>query len=227
MKSPSCYNELRSWDIFALPGERHLRTMSSILSFGESKVGDEHKAYLKTKSQYIQEHEKCVNLLLDEISVRPQISYASSTIQGMSLNKNLEPAKSVQPFISSIHSKNKDITGLFPVKDLTADELYQLPKKILKVVEECGFSVVSVIAVNIRINRNMFATICGGELMSHITNPNIPPKKIFFLFDSVHILKCIRNNWMNQATEGCTFTFPSFSNSNEIVSLFRPLKRNL
>ena len=36
------------------------------------------------------------------------------------------------------------------------------------------------------------------------------------LFDSVHILKCIRNNWINLKNFERTFTFPGFNDYNEI-----------
>ena len=35
------------------------------------------------------------------------------------------------------------------------------------------------------------------DLPVHITNPYNQERPIFLLFDSVHILKCIRNNWIN------------------------------
>ncbi|XP_035212330.1 uncharacterized protein LOC118186362 [Stegodyphus dumicola] len=39
-------------------------------------------------------------------------------------------------------------------------------------------------------------------------------KKIFLLFDSVHLLKCIRNNWLNQAETNQTFNIPSFDDTD-------------
>ena len=34
-------------------------------------------------------------------------------------------------------------------------------------------------------------------------------QKLFILFDSVHLFKCVRNNWLNQKDYDKTFTFPT------------------
>ena len=34
-------------------------------------------------------------------------------------------------------------------------------------------------------------------------------RPLFFLFDSVHILKCVRNNWVNQKSTGKCMMYPS------------------
>ena len=47
-------------------------------------------------------------------------------------------------------------------------------------------------------NRKMFMSLSGFDhLMPYIINPVSNIDTIFILFDSVHILKCIRNNWIN------------------------------
>ena len=41
-------------------------------------------------------------------------------------------------------------------------------------------------------------------------HPNDHAQPLFFMFDTVHILKYIRNNWINQKTVEKFFVFPSF-----------------
>ena len=63
----------------------------------------------------------------------------------------------------------------------------------------------------------MFIALSGSDhLMPYIINPVNNIDKIFILFDSVHILKCIRNNWINLKNFKKTFTFPGFNDYNEI-----------
>ena len=50
-------------------------------------------------------------------------------------------------------------------------------------------------------------------IINHVNNID----KIFILFDSVCILKCIRNNWINLKFFKRTFTFPVFNDYNEIL----------
>ena len=52
------------------------------------------------------------------------------------------------------------------------------------------------------------------ELMPYIINPVNKTDNIFILLDSVHILKCIRNNWINLKNFQRTFTFPGFDDNN-------------
>ena len=41
-------------------------------------------------------------------------------------------------------------------------------------------------------------------------HPCFQSRPMFFLFDSVHILKCIRNNWLNLRSFDKSFVFPRF-----------------
>ena len=47
----------------------------------------------------------------------------------------------------------------------------------------------------------------------------------FLLFDSVHILKCIRNNWLNLKNCKKTFIFPDIADNNKVLyTLFAELE---
>jgi hypothetical protein len=54
----------------------------------------------------------------------------------------------------------------------------------------------------------MFTELCGGELKPFIAHPNNSDRKLFFLFDSVHLIKCVRNNWLSQKDADQTFVYP-------------------
>lgn len=99
--------------------------------------------------------------------------------------------------ISSVLSKHKDVAAMLPVKNMDASFLHGSTMKVLERVERAGFKVVAIISDNNRVNRNVFEKMCGGQLSPCITHPFDSARKLFFLFDSVHLLKCIRNNWIN------------------------------
>ena len=68
----------------------------------------------------------------------------------------------------------------------------------------------SIITDNNRINRNMFEELCGETLQSSIKHP-FSGDQLFLLFDTVHILKSVRNNWLNQKFPSKEMMrFPSF-----------------
>jgi hypothetical protein len=47
-----------------------------------------------------------------------------------------------------------------------------------------------------------------------ISNPFNPDKNIYLLFDTVHLVKNIRNNWLNEKNK--LFIFPSFTGCSNI-----------
>lgn len=137
----------------------------------------------------LESEEKLVNLLLDEIHVKKCMSYKGGKVYGASVNSD-EAATTIQAFmISSLLSKNKHVTALYPVSNLTADTLLELTHKVLSSLHDIGYKVVSLISDNNRVNRNMFEKLCGGKLTSSIANPYESSESLFFLFDSVHLLK--------------------------------------
>ena len=50
------------------------------------------------------------------------------------------------------------------------------------------------------------------QLETSVPHPSDNTRKLFVTFDFVHILKSIRNNWMNQKDFRKTFHFPNFQN---------------
>ena len=70
----------------------------------------------------------------------------------------------------------------------------------------------SVITDGNRINKRLFCLLCGcdkvSDLPPYIENPFDNAQKLFLLFDAVHILKGLRNNWINLKNYKKTFSFP-------------------
>ena len=71
---------------------------------------------------------------------------------------------------------------------MTADELYIIIKKLVVGLESIGFKVIAVITDNNAKN---------PKAMTKFVSPPHPSNQIrplFFFFDTVHLLKCVRNN---------------------------------
>ncbi|XP_054713596.1 uncharacterized protein LOC129223056 [Uloborus diversus] len=216
--SPKCYIEIVSSGILILPKERYLRRFSSVISSPNSSDATEQHTYLATKCQKLEENERQVTLIIDEISVRPHIAFSSNSLCGLSVNQKLKRATNVQSFmINSVYSSYKDVAALLPVHNSNAEELFQWTQNIIPMVQNCGYVIVAIITDNNRVNRNMLAKQCGGTIQTSIPNRSNDGKQIFILFDTVHIIKSVRNNWINQRTYGNTFTFPSINNSSDLL----------
>ena len=223
--NPSAYKQIRASNVLKIPHPMYLQKLSLDSDMLYSGLTESHLNYLKKKMSSLTEDEKFVNLLLDEIHVKPNLTYSAGKIQGSSENSN-SPASSLQAFmITSLMSKNKDIVALYPVQNLNAESLHTLIKTVLVALHKLGFKVIALISDNNRINRNAFERICNGSLKKSIPHPYDPQSELFFLFDTVHLFKCIRNNWLNVKDPIQTFVFPPFDgNNHEAATHSAPLK---
>ena len=215
-----------------LPHISYLRQLSSCFTqtattltnlTGESS----QSVYLKQKCSVLADHERHCVLMIDEIYVSPKIAYKGGSLQGFATNTGPSSAtveaSTVQAFmLASIFSKNKDVAALQPVKNLDASFLHDSVSKVLQLVESVGYKVVALLSDNNRINRNMFAAMCGGVLQPSIVHPLDSTRQLFFLFDPVHLLKSIRNNWINQIDQ--TFHCPGVI-GNAAKACFAHLKQ--
>jgi len=227
--SRSTYSFLRE-SCLSLPHISYLRQLSSCFSESSKTLTgeDSHFVYLKQKCSVLAERERLVALLLDEIYVKPKVTFKGGSLQGFAENTAADAdsveATTVQAFmLTSVSSKNKDIAALQPVKNLDASCLQGSLLKVVKLVEKAGYKIVALISDNNRVNRNAFAAMCGGELLPCIEHPCDSSRKLFFLFDSVHLLKCIRNNWINQIDQ--VFWFPDLVTGARCKAAFAHLKQ--
>lgn len=208
--SRSAYCYLRE-NCLTLPHTSTLRNLTSCFSQCCQTLTDDdaHFVYLKHKCMALPEYERLVVLLLDEIYVKPRVTYKGGNLQGFAENStDCVEATTVQAYmISSVLSKHKDVAALQPIKNLDMLFFYESVMKVLSLVERAGYRVLAVLSDNNRVNRNMFEKICGGTLQPSIPHPLDSQRRLFFLFDSVHLIKCIRNNWINQVDQ--TLRYPN------------------
>ena len=88
-----------------------------------------------------------------------------------------------------------------------------ITKKVISDIESCDLFVVTLITNNYPLNVRLFKLFTNTSQLKHcVPHPVDPSRYLFFLFDIVHILKTIRNNWLNQTDYNRTFIYPSFDN---------------
>jgi hypothetical protein len=69
-------------------------------------------------------------------------------LEGMSATDVTQPATTILAVMyTSVLSKNKDVLGLFPVQNLTADYLSELIQKIIKDITFMGFEILTLIQI--------------------------------------------------------------------------------
>ena len=78
---------------------------------------------------------------------------------------------------------------------MTGDELYITIKKLVVGLESIGFKVIAVITDNNALNRKAMSKFVSPPKLSIVyPHPSNQIRPLFFLFDTVHLLKCVWNN---------------------------------
>ena len=86
------------------------------------------------------------------------------------------------------------LTKLLPVSNLNADFLVDQTKSILeKINEQANGEVLAIIADGNRVNQKLFRSLGSVE-----GKPWRKDEHTFLPHDYVHILQCIRNNWLTE-----------------------------
>lgn len=103
--------------------------------------------------------------------------------------------------------------------------MHQFIKCIIVGLENIGFKVVCVVSDNNAINKTMSMFADPPKVSIVYQHPSDPARPLFFIIDAVHLLKCIRNNWLNQKNKDQCMYFPNFDNfCNVSVAAFEALK---
>ncbi|XP_035233510.1 uncharacterized protein LOC118205330 [Stegodyphus dumicola] len=211
VQSSSAYNALLNCDYLCIPSTRVLRNIMSSYSLSKLSLAGSIN-YLERKKCFLNEQELVVNVLLDEIYIQPMFNFKGGSIYGGSHDKPALAAKTAQVFmITSVFSSYKDVVSIVPVNGLQANELQDMIQQILIALENIGFKVVCLISDNNAVNKRAFELMTPNKtLQPYIKHPLDDSRLLFFLFDTVHMLKSVRNNWCNKKL----ITFPDLENND-------------
>jgi hypothetical protein len=230
--SPHAYNFLRHSGYVTVPHPSTIRNLCAGLQWNpRNEQLDEHFLnYVKQKFQSLEHHERIVSLMLDEIHIKSYFDYKGGNIVGMAHNSK-EAATSAHVFmVQSFLSSYKDVAHVLPVKTICAEDLFSVLKKVIIGLEKIGFMVICLVSDNNSINRKALSYFSNPPKLSIVyPHPIDPNRPLFFVIDSVHILKCVRNNWINQKNSEKCMYFPDFDKLYESVSIkcasFNTLKK--
>ncbi|GFV95247.1 THAP-type domain-containing protein [Trichonephila clavipes] len=113
--------------------------------------------------------------------------------------------------IQSLLSLLKEAVHIMPVNKIDGEKLFAVVKKAIVELDGIGFKVIGVVSNNNSINRKAMSNFSVPPKMSIVyPHPSDSSNPLFFVIDSVHLFKCIRNNWINKKNAGQSFYFPDF-----------------
>ncbi|XP_049767201.1 uncharacterized protein LOC126100618 [Schistocerca cancellata] len=216
--SPHAYKFLRSSGNLILPHPRTLQKICSSYTNGPHNEQNEGAMllYIKERFKSLQESDCTISLMMDEIHIKPYFDYKGGNIVGAAFDSDEAATTAYVFMIQSLLSSFKEVVHVLPVRNLVAEQLLLYVKKILCGLYDIGFKVICVVSDNNAINRKSMALFSSPPKLSIVyPHPANPTKPLFFIIDSVHILKCICNNRVNQKDSQVLLKYPQFDGSSD------------
>lgn len=229
--SPHAYRYLRNNGGLTLPHESTIRRVcnSHVVNPAAEQQDASFLLYAKKLVGAMKDHEKSVVLMMDEIHLQAYFDYKGGTIVGTASNTS-NAARTAHVFmIQSLLSSQKSVVHILPVEQINAHQLNTVLRSIINELEQTGLRIIAVITDNNSINRKTMSLFgSSSKVSSCYPHPSDPTRPLFFVIDPVHLLKCIRNNWINQKNYGTCMFFPSLVDLNSdpkiITASFKTLR---
>ena len=192
--SRSLYERLRH--DFQLPSVQTLTRITSRVS----KLSE--SAFSSALFSSLSDRQKQCILLQDEVYVKKMMLFHGGCVFGKSVDDPKSLAKTVLGImVSCMFGGPNFLSKIIPISRLTSQFLHEQVGLSLEAIEQAGGSVKAIICDGNRNNQALFKLYpCIPQ------TPWLTEAGFFLLFDYVHLLKNIRNNWLTEATGELTFT---------------------
>ena len=133
-------------------------------------------------------------LLIDEVYVKSMLTYHGGILFGNAVNDPSQLATTVLGFmLVSSFGGSSFLVKMLPVNKLDSTFLFEQTENLLRQIRHAGGEIIAIICDNNRVNQAFFK-------MFDLVSPWQTRDNIFLLFDFVHIVKSIRNNWLTEKT---------------------------
>ena len=183
---------------YQLPG---IRTLTRITS----KVGRvEDITFLRSVLDNVPVWQRRCLLLWDEVYVKSALTYHGGTLFGRAVDHPDKLAKTVlSMMIKCLYGGPEFLVKALPVSKLTADFLREQSTPILEAVSSHETSqIVAIIADGHKTNQKCFKNL--GTIKN---KPWLLNEETFLLYDFVHVMKCVRNNWITEKSGELEYEF--------------------
>lgn len=186
MTSPALYNQILSETVLTLPSVRYLKRLSSALAVSAG-LSDETLQYLKVRASSLGPREKNVTIIIDEVYSAKRVEFTGGKLYGL---ENDDVSKTLLCFmVKSVAGNYRDMVAMLPISKVDAVLIEKHFQAVLKSVTEVGLEVVCVSTDGHSANRKFFEMLSGGKIAPFFTHPHDSNKRIYLLFDPVHLFK--------------------------------------
>ena len=197
--SAAAYNVLIEQNVFCLPSVRTLKKITRRLNVTE---GLDNSAYLSLRVGQLNELQRTVVLIIDEIYIAKRLEYSGGQIVGLTNDGTV--ASTLLCFaVKSLACKYMDLVAIYPMAKLTADKLNACYNEVSSLMKKVSINVVALSVDNASTNRKFYTDfLCGGELKTHIID-STTGQPLYLIIDPVHTLKNIYNNFQARKFFDC------------------------
>ena len=144
-------------------------------------------------------HKNCI-LLLDEVYVKTMLQYHGGTVFGKADNNPNVLAKTVLSFmVVTLFGGPKFLWKMLPVCEIDSNFLFEQTNFLLSAIKAAGGNVVCIVWDGNRVNQAFFKKFETDGV------PWRTKDNIYLLYDFVHLLKNICNNWIIKKTQELEF----------------------
>ena len=207
LRSRNCYNALLQ--LLVLP---HKNTITSYLGKLDTPGSNgECLVVIKNAFSSLNGMEKHRKVLAAEIHIKLGAQYEGGHIIGYAENEPEKIANTVLALVvAPLMGKPAFVARLIPVHTLTGNFLYEQISNLLKIIYEAAGFVFLVMNDNLRANQKMFSAFHQNFTSKSISHPtkNKEYEELSLLYDPVHLLKNIRNNWCTEKMQKLEYTDP-------------------
>ena len=139
-------------------------------------------------------------LLIDEIYVKSSVTYHGGSLYGSAVNRPDDLATTVLAFmLVPLFSGPSFLAKMLPVYKLNSGFQFEQANILINNVKNSGGKIVVIICDNNRVNQAFFKKFDRVSQWKTVDD-------MFLLFDFVHLLKSIRNNWITEKTKQISFS---------------------
>jgi len=218
----AAYNVLLDEDILCLPSTSTLKKVTRKMN---TSTSTDNSAYLTLRMSKLNAYERTVILIIDEIYIAKRVEYSGGEVHGLTADGQV--ASTLLCFmVKSLVSKYKDIVAIYPMDKLTAAKQYACYNDVMVLLHGIDVNVVAISVDNAATNRKFFTDyLCNGTLSTSITDATTN-QPIFLLFDPVHSIKNVYNNFQSRKVFECppmerNLPTGCCANFNDITELYK------
>ena len=158
--SAAAYNVLIEQNVFCLPSVRTLKKITRRLNVTE---GLDNSAYLSLRVGQLNELQRTVVLIIDEIYIAKRLEYSGGQIVGLTNDGTV--ASTLLCFaVKSLACKYMDLVAIYPMAKLTADKLNACYNEVFSLMKKVSIHVVALSVDNASTNRKLYTDFLSNSV---------------------------------------------------------------